>query len=388
MKILKARNLKENIEELLEKQDFPAITIYLNTHKRWRKNEKSKIVLKNQLSKITVKLESLGLKKTDIDELLLPINKLSKNANFWKNASSGTAFFLSKGTTMAVQLVNTVPSKSYVNDCFNIKYLTEDLFERKAYYILAISPKNNFLYIAENKLSTLLPESDLLPKNMDSAIETANDEKSGQYHSTSSVSNVNQGGILMHSPGANKDGESILIERYLRKVDKSLNGVLKEFDMPMVLVCTNTVYPLYKEINSYPNLLENYISGNPDNPRERRKLLQKAWPLVKKHQTEKKNALCNEYKENYKKSISNLTEIVKAAYHGSVDKLFVGTKNDFWGKYNMSIGTIRTDKKRRKDSQDLVNLAILFTVKNGGEVYKVAKKKLGNESEVGALLRY
>lgn len=388
MKIIKADKIEKDIEVLLERREYPAITIYLDTHKRWQKNEKSKIMLKNMLQDIEEELENRGMRDSEIEKLLSPIEDMEKDLEFWKNTTKGLAIFLSKDVQLTILLSRPISSKFYIDHYFNIKYLAEYLFEHDDYYVLALSTKKNFLYMASNKDFELIPESEFLPEDMETSMRTEGQEKSIQHATTKSIGRSSSGGTAFHGHDAYEDGEEILLQRYLNKVDKAIDRLLSKYRVPMVLVCTEPIYSLYKEINSYPGLIKDYVKGNPDEKENREALLEKTGMIVKKITESQKEKTASEYNNDTENNLSGISETIRAAYYGSVSTLLIAKMDYCWGKFNLSNGTVRLHDSFRSDSQDLLNIAVIFTIRNNGKVYNVSKKSLATEENVAAILRY
>lgn len=383
MKVIKTYELKKYLAEMIERQKFPAITVYLNTHRRWESNDKARIRLKNLLTEVRAKLYARGLRNPEITEYLSPIEELSSTEDFWKTTSSSMLFIISESTQLAVALPQSTPSKSYLGVYFNIKHLVPYLSESTQYYVLAVSPKKNFLYAVADSNYDLISKSEILPAEVDI-------DKSIQFHATKpiAVSSGATGGVVFHGHGSIKDGTDALLQRYLERLDNHVNKIISNYDLPLVLICTDTIFAKYKKVNNYPHLVEAHVNGNPDTKSDRMKFLGKTRQLVEKEYVSKEELAIDKYKNNTGDSLTVLTDILKSAAFGRVDTLFINNFNDTWGLFNESTSAAVIDKRKRRESTDLMNIAIVLTLKNGGEVYKVTKEQLSIPSGIVATLRY
>jgi hypothetical protein len=54
------------------------------------------------------------------------------------------------------------------------------------------------------------------------------------------------------------------ILRYFRDVDHGLHEILKSESVPVVFSGVDYLFPIYRQVNTYANLLDTFIPGNPD----------------------------------------------------------------------------------------------------------------------------
>lgn len=125
------------------------------------------------------------------------------------------------------------------------------------YYLLALSQKSVRFYKVHKKQITKI-ESDLLPKDIDEALWMDDPEISIQHHPNSSSD------MAFHGHGTKKEYKQINLERFLKILDKSLNTLIADKTLPLILFCDKSVFPIYKKVNSYPQLEGKFVQGNPD----------------------------------------------------------------------------------------------------------------------------
>jgi hypothetical protein len=275
-----------------------------------------------------------------------------------------------------------------MEEYFNVKFLTKYLFEGESCYVLALSPQNTFLYKKEDSNFTLIPESEYLPEDMESALWMKEGEKSIQHSTTRPIDKSGSGGMTFHGHGAYKDGRETWFIRYLQKIDNSISRLLDVYQVPLVVIATEEIFLLYKQINTYPNLVKDYVKGNPDDGEERKKLLNKVEPLIKKMIKKKKKEVVKNAKDTYEDNLNDPGDIVRASYFGRVDTLLLTSLKDRWGKFRLHDVTIKKHRKERKESQDILNLAVLMTIKNDGKVYILDREDFKIRKKYTAVLRY
>ena len=77
-----------------------------------------------------------------------------------------------------------------------------------------------------------------------------------------------------------------------------------------------------------------------------------------------------------------------AASYARVAQLFVQKGAHIWGKFDDSTGELQLHESQQEDSDDLINIAVLMTVLNGGEVFLLENGQLPAESSIAAIMRY
>ena len=89
-----------------------------------------------------------------------------------------------------------------------------------------------------------------------------------------------RGPATFHGQGGGSDeNEKNELLRYFRLVSDGLTEFLEEDGVPLVLAGVEYLLPIYKEANTYPNLMDTVITGNPD-LLSADKLHKSAWDIV------------------------------------------------------------------------------------------------------------
>ena len=127
--------------------------------------------------------------------------------------------------------------------------------------------------------------------------------------------------------------------------------------------------PLWGETSDYKMLLDQFVHGNPDHlsPAE---LHAKAWPLVKPALGGYRKWCEQRMAESQgAKLASSLRDIVPAAISGRISALFIDCKRSRWGQYDPANNAVVLHMQRQAGDQDLVELAAVETMRNGGDVF-------------------
>ena len=88
------------------------------------------------------------------------------------------------------------------------------------------------------------------------------------------------------------------------------------------------------------------------------------------------------------RATAQLAEAVPAANYGRVETLFVPLDVQRWGTFDASAGTIDIHEEMQPGDVDLLDLAAVHTLINGGTVYAVDSGHVPGDGPLAALLRY
>ncbi|MFW6281969.1 MAG: hypothetical protein ACOC1O_04160, partial [bacterium] len=144
---------------------------------------------------------------------------------------------------------------------------------------------------------------------------------------------------------------------------------------------------IYKDINSYGEMLEDNISGNAAQMNYK-ELKERGWDIVEPHLHDYVNEMIEKY-NNLKgtdKISNNLEEIIEAAYYSKVDSLMINKKAVENGVFSSEDNEIK--KLAEKENYDLYNYAAAHTIVNGGDVYPLDKSEMPDNEDITAIYRY
>ncbi len=81
-------------------------------------------------------------------------------------------------------------------------------------------------------------------------------------------------------------------------------------------------------------------------------------------------------------------EVIRAAAAGQVDELLIAEGEELWGKYDPVRDTIEAHGHEVPGDEDLIDLAAIQTLLNGGNVHLLPKENMPRQSTVAATFRY
>jgi hypothetical protein len=86
--------------------------------------------------------------------------------------------------------------------------------------------------------------------------------------SSCSCTSPTRGGVaargIFHGHGSAGDAQEEQVLRYLRKVDRALGEVVAGERAPMVLAAVEHLAPLWRQVTTYPHLVDKTLAGNPE----------------------------------------------------------------------------------------------------------------------------
>src|SRR5207249_4306776 len=193
---------------------------------------------------------------------------------------------------------------------------------------------------------------------------------------------------LHHGQGGKPETIKEDMQQFLQKVAAIVDKRLTDEHAPLILATVEATVPLWRGVSRYKFLLDEYVAGNPDHasPAE---LHAKAWPLVQPA-LDGYRRLCEKrlLEAEGTKVASSLRDIVPAAMSGRIAALFIDCHRSRWGQYDAANNAVVLHMQPEPGDQDLVELAAVETMRNGGDVFDLRPEEGGAGSSAEALLRF
>ncbi len=374
-----------DIKSLIAQQGKWCISLYIPTHRVGREQQQDPIRLKNSLAEAETKLLVNGLRRPQVEELMQPAEELLWRDSFWRHLSDGLAIFLSDDLSVIYRLPVEFEELLVIANSFHIKPLLPLLGRVGKFYILGLSLNNIRLF--QGTPDTMSEIALNFPTSMDEALWMDEPERYLNLHS-SSVS-TRQAGIF-HGHGIDEDEKKNIL-RFFYTVNEGLNALIEDKTVPMILAGVDYLLPIYREASTYPNMLKDSVTGNPD--RENlNELHQRAWNIVKPLFEESQKKAFEKYRQlsgqQSAQATSDLSTAVKAAKFGQVETLFVPLGVQIWGRYDEANNKVILNSRPDAENEDLLDLAAAETILNSGQVFAVPREQMPGGSNLAAILRY
>lgn len=381
---------RKQFEELADYHSAHCVSIFMPTERAGEEVNKGhfRIVYEKHLKEAQQQLREYGLNDREIEDFMEPAAALAKDSGFWRNQSDGLAVFLSKDRFDYFTLPVRFEEFNYVADHFYLRPLMPLFNENGRFFILSLTLHGAQLYEATPHSLTEVYIEDLTPARLEEVVGYDYEERSLQWHS---MLGQGQSGAMYHGQGRQDDKRKEEILQYCRAVNKGLmDQILYDLDEPLVVASVEFMFPMFKKVNTYKNLVEEPVAGNPAGL-EPTVLHERAWEKVRpvfEAKREEKKKLYDELAHTDRTSYE-LEEIVPAAIDGRVDTLFIRNREDAYGTFHRNNNRVEVDDEKEISNASLLNLAAVKTFLQKGTVYLMESDEMPEEDTlVNAVFRY
>lgn len=381
---------KKELEYLIDHNADLCISIFSPTHRAGREMQREdKIHFKNQVQSVGHKLEEIEISPRKRKDLLTDCYELLDDSHFWSHNSDGVAVFISDGKTHIYQLPVHFEGMNYIDEEFYLKPLIPLFSENKKYFLLELGLKEPKFYECDKYSLEEIEVDDLLPQRLEDVVGYDYEESMLQF----AAQNQKRSGSTasFHGHADDRSSKKVEIKKFFNEIDKGIQKLISGSNQPLILACIDYMFPIYQEVNNYPYLLDEFISGS-SNSEDIIDLHHKAQTIMDKL-AEKSIA---KRKETFKvllssaKASNQLVDILPAGIEGKIDSLFVENKMDVFGTYQPENATITRDNDHQiGENKSLMNWLVKKALQTGSELYLLESEDMPNQaSEVAAIFRY
>ncbi|HXF63161.1 MAG TPA: hypothetical protein VNK95_16160 [Caldilineaceae bacterium] len=383
------RFTSSDLQVLIAYHGFPALSLYMPAHRITTNIDQDTIQFKNLLREAEEELAKAGVRRPDIQELLAPAQERLANAEFWRHQSDGLAVFLAPGAAHIYRLPLSFESLVKVGDNFHIKPLLPLLTNDGTFYILAVS-KNAVRVLRGSKTAVDELDVETVPGSLAEALRFDDPERQLLFHTVSTPSSGGRGAALYHGHGGGAtDDEKDRLLRYFRQIDKGLQDLLRDRQAPLIFAGVDYLLPIYQEANTYPHLMDEGITGNPDELRPE-ELHNAAWQIIAPHFARSQELALGTLGQMLatNQASTDIKEILPAAYNGRVETAFVPLYTQLWGVFNPELATVQVEQEESPENYDLYDQLAVYTLMRGGRVFALEQQILPNGADAAAIYRF
>lgn len=385
---------RENILNLAEQEHDICISIYMKTHKVGEELQQDPIRLKNLLNETRDRLKEADVADLLIEDMLEEPRKLLDQPNFWQHNDYGLALFITKNNFNYLRIPQRFDERIMIDNHFLITPLIPMITLQGTFSLLALSQKNVRLLRASRERHARLEFQDAVT-NMEEYLKYNVEEKNLQHHSGQGTGRGQGGagmhnkGDIFHGHGAGGDPNDREVINYLKQIENEVTSRLRKTNDLLILVGMERAVAEYKKLNNYSRLMDEAIIRNPDDLKDKQ-LREKGWEVIQTH------FLDGMYKDierlgqlsDSEKHSENLSKIVEASYYGRVDSLFVPIDEHSWGWFDEEQATVHHSAEQQNGEHDLINMAAIKTLSQGGNVYAMERERMPNNASISAIFRY
>jgi hypothetical protein len=364
------------------------ISIFIPTHRMGKEvmemhDQKN---LKNRLKEVREELDTYQLDKKKADQLLKPIETLVEDNGFWKHQSDGLAIFRNNDHFLHFTIPVYFDEFTYVNDHFYLKPLLPYINDDDKFYLLALSLSGAKLFEGFPHRIDELESEDLFPERPEEVLGYDFKEKNLQFRSGQAGNKQ----AMYHGHGKGKEDEKSEIIKYFRDINEGVMKILKTKRVPLLIAAVDYLIPLYREVNSYKYLEQEFIAGNPEHE-DPVLLHEKAREILKVHFNRKPSEKASAFEQALSdaKASYREEEIVPGAINQKVDTLFIRNGEELWGVFDKNTNAIVIRNEKRGQNSCLLNMAAIHTILNNGSAYLLDAEKMPEpNSKLNAIFRF
>ncbi|MER2999634.1 hypothetical protein [Pontibacter populi] len=388
---------KKDIEKLLNVQNNTqnalCISIFIPTHRAGHEtlNGSDQILFKNKIREAKALLARHDVPDAEIDTYLKPAEELLTDGNFWRHQAEGLAMFITKGFSAHYTLPVVMPDVVYVLDQFYFTPVIPLLSQNGRFFILNLNREKIGLYEATLDKMRAIDISSFVPDTMNKALKF--DVKGKDQDFTNSTTTVN-GSNIVHGAGSTKgDEEHERVREFMIEVDNSLQQILHDEHVPLVLAGVDHYCSIFKAHTKYKNIVPENIHVN-ENADATNGLHDKALAVVKPLMQQNHTDSLSRYENVAGTGVTSedIATVAAEAVHGRVETLFIAPGQPVWGRYDAKNAVAEIHDEYHRGDDDLVNLAATKTLAQGGRVFVSSYNGLSEGTEgsanVKALFRY
>ncbi|HOX30586.1 MAG TPA: hypothetical protein P5080_05350 [Candidatus Paceibacterota bacterium] len=370
-----------NLAALIEKQQSgPCVSIYIPTARDAVKE--NRIRFENQLKKIKRYVADLD---TEAKSILARPSLLLEDPFFWQNQSDGLAFFATSDFNACYCLPILMPEIAVFGNRFHLKPLFQFIGENGIFHLLSLSRKNTRFYRG-NRYGMTEIKVPGLPGALTDVLPDRDFEKMLQSHG----SKPQNGGEFFHGKGGQKDVRKINLQKYFRKIDFAVCNTMASGKKPLIIAGPGYFLSLYREINTYRNLIQEGVEGNFDKTGIENTLYGSTWRIADHYFSQSKITAINRYRAMKQSNLvsNDVKQIVPAAINGLIETLIVAVGVHVWGTCDLDSKTITTHENEQSGDIDLLDIAAVHTFLHRGSLFAVKKNEMPDNAKIAAILRY
>jgi release factor family 3 len=382
---------RDDLGTLLETRPGWHVSIFMPMVHRGAETQQNSIRCKTLLRQAEEQLLVNGLRPQEVQDLVQPVQELLANHVFWQRQSHGLALFLAPQIFRAYSVPRPLDELVTVAHRFHSKPLLPLLSGDGHFFVLALSQKEIRL-LRGTRYSIEAIELSGVPQGVAEALRYDDIEKKGHHYPGSQgrpaggVSPLAGHGVGIDD-ATHEPNDAIL--RYFQQVDTGLRAFLRDEHAPVVLAGVEFLLPIFRRANTYPYVLEEGLTGNPDGLRPE-ELQERAWPLVQPHFQRAQQSAADQYHQlvGTGRASGDVGAIVPAAYDGRVDTLFVAVNVQQWGVFRSETREVEVHQEPATGDEDLLDVAASYTLLRRGTVYAVPAEHVPAGTPAAAILRY
>ena len=374
---------RDTIEKLINETQDVNVTIFLPTHKTGEEGKQDAIRLKNLVQKAKTDLLDKGWKESKVDSLFEKVHSMTEENQFWLHQDKGLALYINESYFDVFKIPVSPEENYYIAENFLITPLLELQNHHGIYHVLVLSQNETKMFkIAPDATSKI--EFVSVPTSMEEHLKYHVHERSIQQHSGTGGQNA-----MFHGQGGDRNEDDKELELFVKHIENKVTKYLKKENGPLILAGPEKMIAYYKKANKYFNVLEKSIAGNADN-KSAKQLADESWAIAEDYFEEDITSDVERFNNLQGSELisTDIEEIVKSAYYGKVDTLFVPMGHRQFGIFHPDENRVDMSESVNGQAVDLINYAAVSAIRTGSTLYGLPKSEIPKNSGLAAIYRY
>src|ERR1700730_7179591 len=186
----------------------------------------------------------------------------------------------------------------------------------------------------------------------------------------------------------NLEGEKVLLQKYVRKVEQAVHGVFAGLNTPLVLAAEEPLASMFRSLNTYPRLADEIIEGNPDQVTDA-ELEDAAIPILDRlYSREVKAAIALYDQLKPRRATTDVSYAAHAAPAGAVEQLLVDLDAVVPGLVSDLDGSVIYSASDDAETYSVVDEVARRALYTGARVLGARREELPDRAPLTAILRY
>jgi len=353
---------------LLAAINAPAVvTIYMPTTPISQDAASEAMVLHNLVKEALIEVRQRpGLPRGDDEYIEVQLLDLIDDDDFWAHQSHGLGVITTPDGQWTFRLPHRPNAQVHVDDKANLIQLIAATTAHDAHV----------LCLSEGAVRLVDVAADLPPKEFKVAGMPSD---AASAAGKSSLKDRSPSGRLVGS-----EGKRVRIRQYARLVDDALMPILRGDERPLILIATEPIYSIFRQVCSAPTLVSLGVEANPDKW-SLTQIAEAVKTVLDQHasDTDVELATLVDERRGQRRATTDLADIARAATAGAVATLILDRENDERGSIGDD-GALTLDPAGPVIAKELACRVLA----NGGRVLALSADRLPGGSPVTAVLRY
>ena len=327
--------------------------------------------LKSALHSIRKQLVESHTDTQTAGELLAPLERLAaglETTHMWANSLIA---FRSPGAFRHYWMRERLKDVAVVSERFEIRPLLAALSRDQRFHLLAIGRHHVRLFRSTPHFMEEVRLAGVAPLNMEELVHSHRPDHLVEERSAAGPSVGSMQGVAFGA-GSESEKEQDRFRHFLREAERGITKLLRRDAEPLILAGVEYDLAIYRQLNTYPHLLEQAVDGSPEHLMARN-LHERAWEIVSQCPSEPLQKALADYRKQSGAAllVGDTGAIVKAAAEGRVAGLFLSESAGAAGQ-----------------PDDPLNVAALETVLHGGWAFALNPAEMPAKDSAAALLRF